>query len=66
MHYLDFGEHLQKRLRWTLFCTSKYNVTKNTISFSVSKISFVYLMTPIYSTNDQNICVELFNVTSTH
>ena len=27
---------------------------RKTISFSVSKISFIYLMTPIDSTNDQN------------
>ena len=33
----------------------KYNNTRNTISFSVSKISFIFLMTPIDSTNDQNI-----------
>ena len=34
--------------------------------FSVSKISFIFLMTPIDSSNDQNICVELFKVTFTH
>ena len=28
--------------------------TRNTISFSVGKISFRYLMTPSDSTNDQN------------
>ena len=32
----------------------KYNNTRNTISFSVSKISFIFLMTPIDSFNDQN------------
>ena len=31
-----------------------YN-TRNTISFFVSKISFINLMTPIDSTNNQNI-----------
>ena len=36
------------------------------MSFSVGKISFIFLMTPIHSTNDQNICVELFKVTFTH
>ena len=30
----------------------KYNNTRNTISFSVSKISFIFLMTPTDSTND--------------
>ena len=44
----------------------KYNNTRNTISFSVSKIYFIFLMTPIDSTNDQNICVELFKATFTH
>ena len=44
----------------------KYNNTSNTISFSVSKTSFIFLMTPIDSTNDQNICVELFKATFTH
>ena len=33
----------------------KYNNTRNIISFSVGKISFIFLMTPIDSTNDQNI-----------
>ena len=42
-----------------MFVPWKYNNTRNTISFSVSKISFIFLMTPIDSTNDQNICVEL-------
>ena len=40
----------------------KYNNTKNTIPFSVSKISFIFLMTHIDSTNDQNVCVELFKL----
>ena len=44
----------------------KYNSTGNTISFFVSKISFIFLMNPIDSTNDQNICVELFKATFTH
>ena len=34
--------------------------------FSVSKISFIFLMTHIDSSNDQNICVELFKATFTH
>ena len=38
----------------------KYNNTRNAMSFSVSKISFIFLMAPIDSANDQNICVELF------
>ena len=42
-----------------------YNNTRNTISFSVSKIYFIFLMTPIDSNNDQNICVELFKATFT-
>ena len=45
---------------------SKYNSTGITISFSASKIYFIFLMTPIDSTNDQNICVELFKATFTH
>ena len=32
----------------------KYN-NRSTISFSVSKISYIFLMTPIDSTNEQNI-----------
>ena len=44
----------------------KYNNTRNTISFSVSEISFIFLMTPINSTNDQNKFVELFKATFTH
>ena len=39
---------------------------KEYISFSVSKIYFIYLMAPIDSTNDQNLCVELFSATFTH
>ena len=31
----------------------------NTIFFSVGKISFIFLMTPTDSTNDQNICVDI-------
>ena len=30
------------------------------MSYSVNKISFIFLMIPINSTNDQNICVDLF------
>ena len=44
----------------------KYNNTRDTISFSISKISFIFLMTPMDSTNDPNICVELFKATFTH
>ena len=44
----------------------KYHNTKNTISFSVSKISFIFLRTLIDSINDQNICVELFTAIFTH
>ena len=44
----------------------KNNNTRNTISFSVSKISFIFLMIPIDSTYDQNICVELLKATFTH
>ena len=33
----------------------KYDNTKNTISFSVSKVSFIVLITPIDSTNKQNV-----------
>ena len=43
----------------------KYN-TRNIISFSVSKTSFILLMTPIESTNNQNICIEFFKATFTH
>ena len=38
----------------------------NTISSSASKISFIFLMSPINSTNDQNIYIELFKATFTH
>ena len=34
--------------------------------FSVGKISFLSLMTPIDSTNDQNTMLELFKATFTH
>ena len=33
----------------------KIYLQRNAISFSVSKISFIFLVTPIDSTNDQNI-----------
>ena len=49
-----------------MFVPWKYNNTRNTISFSVSKISFIFLMTPIDSSNDQNIYVELFKATFIH
>ena len=50
-----------------MFVSWKYNNnTRNTISFSVSKISYIFLMTPIDSINDQNICEELFKATFTH
>ena len=41
-------------------------VTQGIPSLSVSKIYFIFLMTPIDSTNDQNICAELFKATFTH
>ena len=49
-----------------LIQTWKYNNTRNTISFSVGQISFIFLMTPADSSNDQNICVELFKADFTH
>ena len=45
--------------------SGKYNNTWNTISFSVSKISFIFLMTPIDLVMIK-ICVELFKATFTH
>ena len=42
-----------------------YNA-RNTVSFSVSKFFFIYLMTPVDSTNDQNTMLELFKATCTH
>ena len=44
----------------------KYNNTRNTISFSVNKVPFIFLVTPVNSTNAQNICVDLFKATFTH
>ena len=44
----------------------KYNNRRNTITFSFSKTFFIFLMTLIDSTNDQNICVELFKAIFTH
>ena len=41
-------------------------ITQGIPSLSVSKISFIFLMTPTDSSNDQNICVELFKGTFTH
>ena len=38
----------------------KYNNTKNNISFSANEIYFIFIMTPVGSTNDENTCVELF------
>ena len=35
----------------------------NTISFPVSKISLIFLMTPMDSTNEQYICAELLKAT---
>ena len=35
--------------------------TRISISLFVSKVSFIDLMTAIVSTNNWNICVELFN-----
>ena len=40
--------------------------TRNPISFSFSQISLIFPMTPIDSSNDQNMCVELFKATFTH
>ena len=47
------------------FVTWKYNSTRNIIFF-VSKIYLIFLIILIYSTNDQNTCVELFQATFTH
>ena len=46
----------------------KYSNTRNTISLSVSKISFIFLIIPIDydSTNYQNIWVGLSMATFTH
>ena len=44
----------------------KYNNRRNTITFSFSKTFFIFLMTLVDSTNDQNICVELFKAIFTH
>ena len=42
-------------LRWNMYLIHHGIInTKNTISFSVSKISFINLMTPIDSTNKEN------------
>ena len=47
----------------TLSNAWKYNNKRNTISFLVSKISFIFLMIPIDSTNDQNIVtIERFEL----
>ena len=50
----------------TLNVPWKYNNIRNTIFFSVSNIFFILLITPVDSTNDQNICIELFKATFTH
>ena len=53
--FVQFKKREKHPLRIITFSNAwKYN-NRNTISFSVSKISFVFLMTPIDSTNDQNI-----------
>ena len=45
--------------------TRDYN-TRYNISFSACKNVFIYLMSLNDFTNDQNICVELFETTFTH
>ena len=41
-------------------------ITKGIPSLFLSVNFFHFLMTPIDSSNDQNICVELFKATFTH
>ena len=55
-----FSKHVRNIQAW------KYNNTRNTLFYSISKISFIFLITHIDSTNDQNTCVELFKDTFTH
>ena len=57
--------YLLVRVIEPLVYSGKYNNTWNTISFSVSKISFIFLMTPIDLVMIK-ICVELFKATFTH
>ena len=43
------------------------NIITQGIPFICQSVKFLYfLMTPIDSSNDQNICVELFKATFTH
>ena len=43
----------------------KEQYNRNAISFSVGKIPFIFLMTPIDSNNDRNMWVKLFKATFT-
>ena len=53
--FVQFKKHQKHPSRIITFSNAwKYN-NRNTISFSVSKISFIFLMTLINSTNDQDI-----------
>ena len=55
------------RLNVVLFVFAwKCNNTRNTVSIFLGQISFIFLIAPIDSGNDQNICVEFFKVTFTH
>ena len=53
--FVQFKKREKHPLRIITFSNAWKCNNRNTISFSVSKISFVFLMTPIDSTNDQNI-----------
>ena len=56
-------EKCLKAYMWLSYVHSwKYNNTRNTISFYVSKISFIFFMTPIDSTNDQNTAQSYLRV----
>ena len=65
--FVQFKKREKHPLRSITFSNAwKYNNSRNAISFSVSKIYFILLMTLIDSTNDQNICAEFFKATFTH
>ena len=65
--FLKFKKSSGTRLNVVLFVFAwKCNNTRNTISIFLSQISFIFLIAPIDSSNDQNICVEFFMVTFTH
>ena len=66
MPIVQFKKREKHPLRSITFSNAWKYDTRNTITFSFSKIYFTFLMTPIDFTNDQNMCAKLFKATFTY